>query len=259
MTAPSHITDTVGSANATTFNLTIPATAAINDIALIFRAGNTSAATLNAIAGWTLITSEVIGTTRSEVWWRKLVSGDPGSTVAIAASATTKVSAVMSIARDVHLTTPIHAFNSNSTSADTDAIYTGPTVVNTQPALVYEYFFERSSTPSTSSTISGATKEAEIYMTGGSAVASVMAVDGYFATGGTRGGAIITWSTTNTTKGGIAVALLSEDAGGTPAGGTRRRWNGTAFKTGGTYRRWNGTAFKSGGTLRRWNGTAFKP
>jgi hypothetical protein len=263
MANPSILSSTKGSVNGTTFNLTIPSTGtpAAGDIVLIFHDGNISAATLNTPTGgtgtWTAGPTFTGGTTRMNTWWKPWVSGD--SVIAMNASATTKHSAILLVIRAASTTAPIHASNGEVITNDVDANYTALACTTTQPALIITGFCERSSTPSTSSTISGGgTKQDETYMTGGSAVSSVVSTQGFKSTSGSYGNDTIAWSTSNTTKGAISLAIMAPAAGGS-TGGTPKRWDGSAFKTGGTIKRWNGSAFKTGGTVRRWTGSAWKP
>lgn len=263
------IAATQGSANALSYNLTVPTsgsggTVAVDDTIVLFRSMNSASSAFTALASpWVQVTGSPFVTTSNttEVWIKKIVAGDLASTKTMAATVSTKHSANMIILRNVHLTTPVHGTPQYSyTTTDTDANYTAPSITTTLASFILEYYTERSSTPSTAATVTGATKRSEVYMTGGSAVSSVTADDGYQATAGTYGGDAIAWSTSNTTKGAVTIALLEVGAGGGgTTGPTLKRWNGTTFKTGGTVKRWNGTTFKTGATIRRWDGSAWHP
>jgi hypothetical protein len=262
MADPFYVASAKGGANANTFNLTIPASSQVDDILLLVRAGNTSSFSFIDLASpWApAMTPVVSGSNTIQAWWRAVSSGVPGSTLASQMTGAAKHSAILMATRNVHLTNPIHDINVGSANNTTPG-QTTPVLTTTEPAFIYEFWSERSSTPSTSSTLSGATKRQEQYLTGSAAVSLVGADDGFVGTPGSVGGDTLTWSSSASAfKFNLTVALLSEDGGvGGPTGGTLKRWDGTQFKTGGTLKRWDGTQFKTGGTLRRWDGTQFIP
>jgi hypothetical protein len=76
-------------ATALSSTITIPATAAVGDFAILFDRSTTTTNTIPS--GWTLVSGITTTSIRSNVSYKKLVSGDPGTSVTGMAGTTTKV------------------------------------------------------------------------------------------------------------------------------------------------------------------------
>lgn len=124
---PVHSLSVVANTTSLTTTIAIPASAAVNDIAILCDRAVGTTSTPNAVtpAGWTQIltgaaTSSFSGGVRSSITYKQLVSGDPGSTITgMATSGSVTVSKIMLIVRPLYKRSVIQflpsAFNNTTT------------------------------------------------------------------------------------------------------------------------------------------------
>lgn len=243
MVDPVHVDQVAGVASDVTLPLVVPSTARVGHVAVIMRHANITSATMNIPAGWTEQKNLLVTSNYISVLTRVLTSADLGSTVNLTMTAATKHSAVMALAANVDTTNPVAGVDAAIVTADNDGVYTAPLVTSTGRGIVYEAFFERSSTPSTGATVAGATKIAEAYGTLSAASSAVLAQDGV-VNAGSVGGDTVTFNTTATVHGAVTVVLLGGAA--TPTGLSVSIWNGTTETPASLDGIWNGSAITPG-------------
>ena len=151
---PAHSLSVVANTTSLATTIAIPASAAVNDIAILCdrSSGSTSLPNLVNPTGWTQIisgsaTSSFSGGVRSSIFYKQLVSGDPGSTITgMPAGGGGTVSKIMLIVRPLYKRSVIQflpttfnntttAFNSTATTVANQTI-DATTLRNNNLALV---------------------------------------------------------------------------------------------------------------------------
>jgi arylsulfatase A-like enzyme/PKD repeat protein len=191
---------TTKSVNAMRASVTVPAAVRAGDALLLMVSANRTDSTLTAPAGWTRLQAAADGTLQSVVWWRVATATDPGATVTVTASVTTKTD-VQLLAYSGVAATPVQAF-AVSTEPSTTASHRTPTVtVATGRAWLVSCWADKTGTSTGWTTPAGVTRRLQSVGTGGGHVTSVTADSGGAVPVGTAGGL----AATSSTSGNMAV------------------------------------------------------
>jgi len=153
--------------NSAALNITIPATAAVGDVAWL----GIAAVDVNpgsAPGGWTLVTTTLAGNLATKRYRKTLVSGEPGSTITVTAPTANKMTVMCVVFRDVDDTTDPEG---SETPADIGVNVSGATRTNpatTIPAerMLLSFVFGRGNTTLSSWTApAGWTRVAQAFNT----------------------------------------------------------------------------------------------
>ena len=186
--------------NATKAAVTVPAAVRAGDAMLLLVSANRVDSTLAAPAGWTRLQQVTDSTMQSALWWRTATATDPGSTVTVTASVTTKTD-VQLLAYSGTAATPVAAFAALA-EPGTTASHRTPTVSVTSPgAWLVSYWADKTGTSTGWTSPAGVTRRLQSVGTGGGHIASLTGDSGGPVAAGTAGGI----AATSTVSGNMAV------------------------------------------------------
>lgn len=137
------------SGNVSSLNVTIPAGAAVGDVAWLFWCGGTTVTPTDP-TGWTSRANTTAGTANLRRYTRTIQSGDAGSVLTLVSSAGQKQVAFIMVWSGVDTTTPEHAETPAAvTSTATTATRTNPTVTTAGTRSMMSAVSDRGSTSGT--------------------------------------------------------------------------------------------------------------
>jgi hypothetical protein len=125
----------VGTASTTSYNITIPATAQVGDLAVVLNSTERNTIIPDTPSGWTPLRSEAATANHATmIAWKTLVTGEPGAALALTASANRRMASVMVVYRGVD-TTAIAVVNGPYTNANTSGNNLDITSPSATPAV----------------------------------------------------------------------------------------------------------------------------
>jgi hypothetical protein len=101
------------------FTITIPATAAVGDIAILFDRQNTPSAGFVTPTGWTTIATRFVSTNKVNISYKVLTAGDPGLTITGQGTTARKIMAVYRPSQPINSVTVVTNSQGGNTSATT--------------------------------------------------------------------------------------------------------------------------------------------
>jgi hypothetical protein len=179
-----YVASAIGYNNAgTSATATLPASAQVNDVAVVFGAlsditlGDLSASGGGGGGSWVAATPSAIddNNCRTRAWTRKIVTGDPGATVTMSWTTAGKGGLVMGVYRNVDVLTPVNAL-ATALEAGTDTTHDAPGVTPTvENCWIIEHVAQRSGVITTFTAPVGRTERAEQLGSGAGTVAQILA------------------------------------------------------------------------------------
>lgn len=212
----------VANPNASTWNISLPTSAAAGNLALIFYDINTSSVTNpTGPTGWTQLgTIQSAGTAATVAYWKFLTSGDiTAGTVSLAWGSSTKAAISIVCYSGVDTTTPIDAWNVNVQTGLTTS-HTTPTItIVTTGSEVIEHAWDKGSTGNTTWTAPSGYTARSTEAISSSANPSCVSGDSNstFSAAASAGGN--TWTSGASYIGGTYTVALRPSGGGGGGGG----------------------------------------